>query len=56
MNTYPKFDVHYTFDNDDEAIVYVDTVKARTEQEAIDKIIKKYSDFESVHIQKVDLI
>lgn len=54
MNTYPKFDVHYTFNDD--AVVYVDTVKARTEQEAIDKIIKKYSDFESVHIQKVDLV
>lgn len=53
MNTYPKFDVHYTFDDDE--LVYVDTVKARTEQEAIDKIIKKYSDL-PIQIQKVDLV
>lgn len=53
MNTYPKFDVHYTFDKDE--TVYVDTVKARTLQEAADKIFKKYIDL-PVKIQKIDLV
>ena len=53
MNTYPKFDVHYTFEGDE--LVYVDTVKARTEQEAVDKIIKKYGDF-PIQIQKVEVV
>ena len=53
MNTYQKYDVHYTISNGE--MVYVDTVKARTEQEAADKVIKKYNYF-NLQIQKVDLV
>ena len=50
---YTRYDVHYTLDNNDE-IVYVDTVKARTEKEAANKILKKFKDF-NPRIKKVTL-